>query len=128
MSALGVLFFSSVKAVGELGVNVVFSGVLEGLFPPANPYKNPWLSLFEGVMEIGAHLLLVGTVANSWNELFLSNELVALPYGSLLMFWLLEGGVQKVGFFVSYIKARMNASRLQHAAKDASPIPVESQA
>lgn len=111
-STIHVILASGLKAGSELLLNVVTSGVIEGVFPPFNPKRSPWLNLIEGSIEITLYLLIAGTASNALAELFGDAELVRLPYGSLLMFWLLEGAVAKVGHFVSYISSSMNKRRV----------------
>lgn len=112
MSTFSIILQSGLKAASELLLNVGVSGILEGIFPPFNPRRSPWLNLFEGSIEITLYLLIAGTASNSIAEMFIDTDLVRLPYGSLLMFWLLEGAVQKVMHFVDYISHMMNKKRV----------------
>lgn len=121
MSVFGVLFQSALKGGGELLINVGVSGVLEGLFPPFQT-KEPEESRFayevrnlvEATLEVGAYLLISGTVATAWGDMFAPYELAKLPYGALLMFWLLENAMWKLKSFVAFINYRM---RHRHTRK-----------
>lgn len=111
MSTIGVLFHSLLKGTGELLINVLASGVLEGLFPEYKPGSNPWWNLLEGGFEIALYLLIAGTASNALGELVGGTRLARLPYGSLLMFWLLDNAVLKVQSFVDYVSRRLNERR-----------------
>jgi len=121
-STIHVILASGFKGATELSLNVVTSGVLEGLFPPFDPKRSPWLNLIEGTVEIALYLLLAGTASNAFDELLGGYPLARLPYGSLLMFWLLDGAVAKVMHFVNYIAAKMNIRRVP-----AKPLVIESE-
>jgi len=111
MAAMTVLY-SGLKGGTELLVNVVTSGIIEGLFPPFNPDRSPWLNLIEGTVEITVYLLIAGSTSASLATMFGLNSYARLPYGSLLMFWLMEGAVQKIMHFVGYISDQMNKRRM----------------
>lgn len=117
MSTVSVLFCSLLKGTGELLINVLASGVLEGLFPPYNPDASPWWNLLEGGFEIALYLLIAGTASNALGELVGSYRLARLPYGSLLMFWLLDDAVLKVQSFVDHISRKLNERRARFAGE-----------
>jgi len=110
-SSASVVFFSALKGSSELLLNVVLSGVLEAVFPPFDAAASPWVNLLEGTLEIALYLLVAGTASNALGEMIGEYGLARLPYGSLLMFWLCENAVLKLGSFVGYIKTKMNQRR-----------------
>lgn len=110
-STIHVILASGFKGASELFINVLTSGVLEGLFPPFNASHSPWLNLIEGTAEIALYILLAGTASNMLDEVITVSALSQLPYGALLMFWLLEGAVAKINHFVGYVAAKMNMKR-----------------
>lgn len=111
-SSIHIILASGLKGATELTLNVLTSGVLEGLFPPFNPDKSPWMNLFEGTVEIALYLLIAGSASTAFEEMFGDFPLARLPYGSLLMFWLLEGAIAKIMHFVNYVAAKMNIRRV----------------
>ena len=112
MSTISIILASGFKGATELLVNVVTSGVLEGLFPPFDPTRSPWFNLIEGTAEIAIYLLIAGTASGAFEEMIGGYGLANLPYGSLLMFWLLEGAVAKINHFVGYVADKMNKRRV----------------
>jgi len=103
-------FVSLASGVVHVTVAVVVAGVLEGLFPP---YRAPrdeldiWIDLGVGTLEILTYVLLIGAVEMGLARWFSGMDYADLPYGGLLMFWLLQKALMRVSAFVSYIGDRI---------------------
>ena len=117
-STASLLFWSFVKGSGELLVNVVSSGVLEALFPPFDKNQSPWWNLLEGGLEITLYLLVAGTTSAALAESLAGYPLAQIPYGALLLYFLLDGAMAKVQSFVDYISIRLGERRARFFAHD----------
>lgn len=130
MSVLAVLVHSALKGAGELLINVGTSGVLEALFPPFRLIEDgesrvsyELRNLVEATLEVGAYLLVSGTISSAWGDVFGAYELARLPYGALLMFWLLENAMLKLKSFVGFINYRMRHRYVRDSAASSDDAP-----
>lgn len=110
-NAVAVIFSSGFKAACEVLLAIGVSGVLEAVFPPQRADASPWMNLLEGTLEMVTYLLIIGVASESLGDLIAQFGLARVPYGALLMPWLLEGALGKITSFVQYMIERLNKRR-----------------
>lgn len=105
---MGAAGSSLLSAAIDLSVNVVVSGLLEGLFPGVDTKESVWWGAVLAFAEIGIHVAVSSTlVLYSYETFSIDGKMV--PYGALTGVFLMTQAVQRMQRLVQYLRAGMQS-------------------
>lgn len=105
---MGAAGSSLLSAAIDLSVNVVVSGIMEGLVPQPTTGENVWWGATLAFLEVGVHVVMSSTlVLYSYDAFSIDGTMV--PYGALTGLFLMQSALKRLHALVNYLRSGMRA-------------------